>query len=144
MRRLSKICLLVLVVISPLACSGDRASTPGESNGHNRTDNAYASKTERISAADDTDTGDTESSGEEVNEAEIADTETRDDLYFQGKRCTVDCSGHEAGYEWAEQKGITATDDCGGKSQSFIEGCESYVEESYGDSGGDNTDDDND
>lgn len=38
-------------------------------------------------------------------------------------------SGHEAGYEWAENKGITDAFDCEGNSQSFIDGCEEYVEE---------------
>lgn len=44
--------------------------------------------------------------------------------------CTEDCSGHEAGYEWASDKGINDIDDCGGNSDSFIEGCEAYVNES--------------
>ncbi|MFH0968984.1 MAG: hypothetical protein V1804_00555 [Patescibacteria group bacterium] len=48
---------------------------------------------------------------------------------FNGYECTDDCSGHEAGYEWAEEKGITDPNDCGGNSNSFIEGCESYAEE---------------
>lgn len=43
--------------------------------------------------------------------------------------CTDDCSGHEAGYEWAERNGIEDPDDCGGKSWSFIEGCQAYAEE---------------
>ena len=43
--------------------------------------------------------------------------------------CTVDCSGHEAGYDWAEEKGITDPNDCGGNSNSFIEGCEAYANE---------------
>ncbi len=38
-------------------------------------------------------------------------------------------SGHEAGRDWAEEKGIDDPDDCGGKSQSFIEGCQEYAEE---------------
>lgn len=50
-------------------------------------------------------------------------------LTFKGDDCLYDCSGHEAGYEWAEDKGISDPDDCGGKSQSFIEGCEAYAEE---------------
>jgi len=59
---------------------------------------------------------------------------------FRGYECTDDCSGHEAGYEWAERKGITDPDDCGGKSESFIEGCRSYAEEQgYG---GEDDDDD--
>jgi hypothetical protein len=44
------------------------------------------------------------------------------------KPCTGDCSGHTAGFKWAEQKGIDDIDDCGGNSNSFIEGCEAYVE----------------
>lgn len=48
---------------------------------------------------------------------------------FNGYECTDDCSGHEAGYNWAEEKGITDLSDCGGNSNSFIEGCESYAEE---------------
>ncbi len=50
-------------------------------------------------------------------------------LYFGGNECTEDCSGHQAGYDWAEEKGITDPEDCGGNSDSFIEGCESYAEE---------------
>lgn len=50
-------------------------------------------------------------------------------LYFKGDPCTIDCSGHEAGYEWAEENGIDDPDDCDGKSDSFIEGCRSYAEE---------------
>lgn len=48
---------------------------------------------------------------------------------FLGYRCTQDCSGHEAGYEWAQRKGITDPDECGGNSQSFIEGCIAWAEE---------------
>lgn len=59
---------------------------------------------------------------------------------FGGYPCTVDCSGHEAGYEWAQQKGITDAYSCGGKSQSFIEGCMAFAEEAeddpYGSSSG--------
>ncbi|MEQ1726241.1 MAG: hypothetical protein ABL882_09980 [Sphingopyxis sp.] len=49
---------------------------------------------------------------------------------FEGYGCTQDCSGHEAGYAWAEEKGITDPDHCGGKSWSFIEGCRAYAEQS--------------
>ena len=55
----------------------------------------------------------------------------RQPLYFNDYPCTDDCSGHEAGYNWAEEKGIGDVGDCGGNSQSFIEGCWSYVEENY-------------
>ncbi|TSC65279.1 MAG: hypothetical protein CEO22_533 [Candidatus Berkelbacteria bacterium Gr01-1014_85] len=56
---------------------------------------------------------------------------------FNGYSCTSDCSGHEAGYDWADENGIDDPDDCDGNSNSFIEGCESYAEEqqdSYEDS----------
>ena len=41
----------------------------------------------------------------------------------------VHCSGHSAGYKWAERKGITDEDDCPvGNSQSFHEGCVAYTQ----------------
>lgn len=48
---------------------------------------------------------------------------------FEGQGCTQDCGGHEAGYAWAEEKGITDPDHCGGKSWSFVEGCRAYAEQ---------------
>ena len=48
---------------------------------------------------------------------------------FMGYECTEDCSGHEAGYGWAEENEITDPDDCGGNSESFEEGCRAYAEE---------------
>jgi len=65
----------------------------------------------------------------EYNEPEIYEEPT-----FNGYECTGDCSGHEAGYEWAEEQGITDSSDCGGNSNSFIEGCESYADEQQADS----------
>jgi len=50
-------------------------------------------------------------------------------LDFKGYPCTIDCSGHEAGYKWAEEKDIDDPDDCGGNSESFIEGCQAYAKE---------------
>ena len=52
---------------------------------------------------------------------------------FNSYPCTVDCSGHEAGYEWAEENSITDPNDCDGKSNSFIEGCQAYAEEQESD-----------
>lgn len=43
--------------------------------------------------------------------------------------CTEDCSGHDAGYEWASENEITDPYDCDGNSNSFIEGCEAYANE---------------
>jgi hypothetical protein len=49
--------------------------------------------------------------------------------YFGDSECTDDCSGHKAGWNWAEEKGITDPENCGGKSSSFIEGCMDYASE---------------
>ncbi len=46
---------------------------------------------------------------------------------YKGYDCTKDCSGHKAGYAWAQKKGITDIHDCRGKSRSFVEGCRSWV-----------------
>lgn len=48
---------------------------------------------------------------------------------FGGYPCTVDCSGHEAGYNWAIENGITDASECTGNSNSFIEGCMVAVDE---------------
>lgn len=52
---------------------------------------------------------------------------------FHGYECTEDCSGHEAGYEWAKEHDITQEDVDGytGNSESFKEGMQSYVDETY-------------
>jgi len=39
--------------------------------------------------------------------------------------CTDDCSGHEAGFEWAKENEIT-DGDCYTESESFNEGCRAY------------------
>lgn len=57
-------------------------------------------------------------------EVEVDDKITRDNW-----DCTGDCSGHNAGYDWAESKGISDPSECGGNSTSFIEGCEAYANE---------------
>jgi hypothetical protein len=57
---------------------------------------------------------------------------TDDPGTFHGDPCTVDCSGHQAGYDWAEQHDIDDEDNCGGNSESFIEGCKAYVREQKG------------
>jgi hypothetical protein len=49
---------------------------------------------------------------------------------FKGYRCTKDCSGHIAGYNWAHEKGINDEDDCPRPitHPSFWEGCKSKTE----------------
>jgi hypothetical protein len=51
------------------------------------------------------------------------------DRTFGGFDCTVDCSGHSAGYKWAERKGITDEANCpDGNSQSFHEAGVAYTQ----------------
>jgi hypothetical protein len=51
------------------------------------------------------------------------------DRTYAGFNCTVECSGYEAGYRWAEQNSIDDEDYCpDGDSESFHEGCIAYVE----------------
>jgi len=52
---------------------------------------------------------------------------------FAGYECTEDCSGHEAGYAWAEKHDISDGEDCDtagehSNSPSFAEGCHAYVD----------------
>jgi len=42
-------------------------------------------------------------------------------------QCTEDCSGHDAGFEWAREHDVTDATECSGDSQSFVEGCEAYA-----------------
>lgn len=66
---------------------------------------------------------------------EDIESETEEDdsnqLEFNGYPCTENCSGHEAGYEWAEENGITQddVDNYSGNSNSFMEGMQSYVDD---------------
>lgn len=52
---------------------------------------------------------------------------------FDEYDCILDCSGHRAGYEWAERKSISDGYNCDVagdhyNSPSFAEGCHAYVE----------------
>jgi hypothetical protein len=67
-----------------------------------------------------------EDRADEAAESAVAGTTYADQGRSYG--CTDDCSGHEAGYGWADANGITDPDECGGNSQSFEEGCRSYAE----------------
>jgi hypothetical protein len=54
---------------------------------------------------------------------------------FGENECTDDCSGHKAGYEWAEVRGITDLSTCESilsrspNRTSFYEGCVTYTED---------------
>jgi hypothetical protein len=56
---------------------------------------------------------------------------------FGGYVCTDDCSGHKAGYEWAEENNVSSVSQCTWiikrwpKRTSFYEGCLVYVDDPY-------------
>jgi hypothetical protein len=52
------------------------------------------------------------------------------DRTFGGYECTDYCSGHAAGYKWAELSGITDPQECPAANlNSFQEGCIVYTED---------------
>ena len=63
---------------------------------------------------------------------------------FDGYECTDDCSGHQAGYDWAEQNDVDDESSCSTPSPSFNQGCESYVEENAASVSDDEEDEDED
>lgn len=65
---------------------------------------------------------DSEGSSADLEQVDAYDVEDSGDYV-----CTQDCSGHEAGFAWAQERDFTDENDCGGNSQSFIEGCEAFV-----------------
>ncbi len=76
----------------------------------------------------------------------VADAPVSAPETFAGYDCTGDCSGHRAGYDWAEEKGISDEDDCDeagdrSNSPSFTEGCKAFVN---GDNPSDQDEDDKD
>ncbi len=83
--------------------------------------------------ADLSDYEDEEYAGETYSEFdERRDSYEGDRGSFADYGCTQDCSGHEAGYAWAQEKGIDDPDNCGGNSWSFEEGCRAYADEQSG------------
>lgn len=50
--------------------------------------------------------------------------------WFGDYVCSDDCSGHKAGYSWAEGRRVRHQSDCpSGESESFREGCLQYARE---------------
>lgn len=61
---------------------------------------------------------------------------------FDEYECTDDCSGHQAGYDWAGDNDIDDEDSCDTPSQSFNEGCQSFVQGGSGVISSEDDDDD--
>lgn len=68
----------------------------------------------------------TEDRADEAAEEAVAGTTYADQGRPYG--CTENCSGHDAGYEWAQENAVNDPDDCGGNSLSFEEGCRARAE----------------
>lgn len=106
MKRMIQILTASSIVLCASACSGSDETSTYDEDGYVVDDSSYEGEV-------------TEEYGSDGNSS---------GLTFEGYECTEDCSGHEAGYAWAEENDITDPDDCGGNSQSFIEGCIAYAE----------------
>jgi uncharacterized lipoprotein NlpE involved in copper resistance len=109
---------LAAIMIALLGCSDNREET-------SEPETTLNEATEAAPAAygSDSDNDDENAASDE------ADQVNQEPPSFGGYPCTVDCSGHEAGYQWAVEKGIDDPDDCSGNSNSFIEGCIAYAKE---------------
>jgi hypothetical protein len=60
----------------------------------------------------------------------LVDPANAQDRTFGGFDCTVDCSGHAAGYNWAERHSIDDETDCpNGNSLSFHQGCVAFTQD---------------
>jgi hypothetical protein len=82
---------------------------------------------------DDSDESSDSGDGSNEDSAQAAAVESLENESYEDVRgtddCTEDCSGHEAGWEWAKQHEIFDESECSGDSDSFIEGCQAYAEE---------------
>lgn len=120
--------MLVLGALALAYCSSNDSERPS----YDDPSSEYWSEDEADSEEFESDaTGDEESKGDETRpEYEDRQAEIGGDRgTYHGDICTVNCDGHEAGRQWAEERGITDPSDCGGRSWSFQEGCETYATE---------------
>ncbi|MCL6684467.1 hypothetical protein [Sphingomonas alba] len=98
-----RVLVIAALFALPVPLFGCGSSEPTEAEEDARLDEAYDRASDDVSSESYEDVGDT-------------------------SLCTDDCSGHDAGFEWAKENGVTDPADCGGESQSFQEGCEAYGE----------------
>lgn len=133
--------ILAFTILSLSACSQGNADyevyeeSEGEYSADDDTDNEeYANENEDSEEEEEQEDA-LSYDGEVISGESYSDYDQRRDNYggsmgsYGGYGCTQDCSGHEAGYNWAMEKGITDPENCGGNSWSFIEGCRAYAEE---------------
>lgn len=83
-------------------------------------------------SASDTNSSDyqRDSSYEETPGSGTPSTSSAEEYYeSHGYDCTDDCSGHDAGYEWADENGICDEYYEDGNSDSFNEGVQTYAQD---------------
>src|SRR5687768_13837714 len=111
MKGFYKVCLLTLGANLLLGCGPDRPASEVDVNKGSHTNAPAGGNSSRSSGAAKSDIVDKDSALEDDEGSRATDDDN--DLTYHGRQCTIDCSGHRAGYEWAERKGITDSDDCG-------------------------------
>lgn len=120
------IAVLLLIETAALSsCGSGAASTSAEA--------AQTTASNEAAPAGDLDSTEADTSGSKGGET-YADFDARRDAEpspgsVGGYGCTEDCSGHDAGYQWASEHGVTDESECGGNSWSFEEGCAAYAKE---------------
>lgn len=124
-QKLGTVLFLFVALCFCLSACGSHESNAAAVNAQRATPSPRSTPLARSEPAD-SDESKADTDDNNSDDEEDSDTEARD---FHGYRCTDDCSGHEAGYQWAEEHDIHDPDDCGGKSESFIEGCRAWAEE---------------
>jgi len=134
-KRIKTVLLVGLLGVLSQACSPEPANRPTESSATPPSESTAPSDSEPT-PPDATPPADPDSAPNETSPPSGP-------LTFHGYTCLDDCSGHQAGYDWAEEHGITDPSECGGNSESFIEGCKAYAGEEGPDSDDDSDDSDN-
>lgn len=75
-------------------------------------------------------TKDSDTTQPKTTQTEVLTAEESDYVQENGtSACTSDCSGHDAGYEWAEKYTICDTEYDNGNSESFNEGVRQWAED---------------
>ena len=104
-------------------------SSDKQASQQNSSDGADSGSDKQDSQSDDSQNNSARSADTaRQNAIEALQDQTYEDVMGVGE-CTEDCSGHNAGWEWAKEHQVFDPDDCSGNSDSFIEGCKAYGEE---------------
>jgi hypothetical protein len=132
-QKLARILAALFVLCFGLwACGSHEPSHPSSAQTQTATPSPQSKPTATLQEpAAATDKVSVDTADVETDSGDAGEDSDKEPEYFHGYRCTDDCSGHQAGYDWAEEHDIDDVDQCGGNSQSFIEGCQAWVEENH-------------